>query len=259
MPLLPKTIQQIQTMKMTYKGKRTLVITICLAIGLTARLIYCIKYPVMPRDSYIYYDIIMAWNETGQLSHGENGTIPPLALFLFSIPSIHFGLDVMKGAVLINILSGMAFLHFCIMIMDDVRNNLIWDFMVGILAATHPTLLQFSCQMTREMTYLLFVILAVFFFIHQRDRPVLPYMAMAGFFSSAAFLCRHEALELFPVIMSASLFFPLRTSCIARTKMIGTYLLSGGAAFFLILEKIDIPLSYFSVYYGEFLTKTIFR
>jgi len=231
------------------------IIAICLAIGVFERLLYCIRYPVMVRDSYIYFNIIKEWNATGQFR--TEGTLPPLSLYLLRIPSHFFSYDIMKGGVLVNVLFGIAIIALSILIVHCICNKLVVDFIFGILVSTHPTLVYYSCQMTRENSYLLFVFLSCLTLIIGIQKNRMIYFMLTGLFSAATYLCRHEALELIPITVLTIVFFGEKKVWFACITRILVFMLFYAVSFALITHLIGIPMQYYYGYYEEFENKTL--
>lgn len=231
------------------------IIAICLAIGVFERLLYCIRYPVMVRDSYIYCDIIKEWNATGQFR--TEGTLPPLSLYLLRIPSHFFSYDIMKGGVLVNVLFGIAIIALSILIVHCICNNLVVDFIFGILVSTHPTLVYYSCQMTRENPYLFFMFLTCLMLIIGTQKKRMIYFMLTGLFSAAAYLCRHEALELVLITILTIFFFSEKKAWRVCLKRLFVFMLIYIISFAVITYSIGIPIQYYYGYYEELENKTL--
>lgn len=231
------------------------IILFCSFLGLCERLFHLIEYPVIARDSYIYYNILKEWNETGTIAQG--GTTPPLALFLFRIPSLLFNYDIIKGGIIINVLLGELIVALAIIISYTIRKNYLFNLTVGILTSTHPTLVHYSCQMTRETSYLAFIEFSCLFLIIFIKRQNIFYIILSGLFSAIAYSCRHEALELIPIALFAIISFTHQKTFLRYAKEIFTYLFSFMVTFVSIPFLIGIPICYYKGYYIEFLSKCL--
>ena len=73
---------------------------VCMVIGAIVRLYYCISFFVPVRDTYVYEEYIRQWTLYGEIPEGA--TFPPLGLFILRIPSLYYGLDIIKGDVSSN-------------------------------------------------------------------------------------------------------------------------------------------------------------
>ena len=209
----------------------------------------------MVRDSFIYYQIINDWNSTGQFK--TEGTIPPLSLYFLRIPSHFFQYDIMKGGVLVNVLLGIAIVVISIMIVHCICNSLIVDLIFGLLVATHPKLVYYSCQMTRENSYLFFVFLSCLTLIIGNQKKRMIYIMMTGVFAAAAYLCRHEALELIPITVLTIVFFSEKKAWTACLKKILAFSLFFVLSFAVITHLIGVPMQYYYGYYEEFENKSL--
>ena len=168
-------------------------------IGLMCRMAYCIRYPVQPRDSYKYEWVVSLWEETGEVS--DQITFFPLSLWILKTPYHSFQYDIIRGAIIINVLLGLLIIYFSTIIADRMFKNRYVVANVGLLVATNPMLIRFSCTFLRENTYLLFSVIAFSCFLRYYMRPDLLSVSLCSFFGALAFLCRLEGLEVFAVFV----------------------------------------------------------
>ena len=153
-----------QASKLKDKNNRLFfVIVICLAIGGLLRVFYCLKYPVPVRDSFSYKFFIEEWVKYGKLPYGKD--FPPLGLYLLHIPSALTGCETIKSSIIMNVLFGMLFICVSVYISKCIFSSTFVQCVIGLIVATHPTLIDYSCQGTRENSYLLFCCLSIFFII----------------------------------------------------------------------------------------------
>ena len=179
------------------KNERDIIAVLCMLTGLICRMAYCIRYPVQPRDSYKYEWVIALWEETGEIS--DQITFFPLSLWILKTPYHLFRYDIMKGGIIINILLGVLIIFFSVIIADRIFENKYVVACVGLLVATHPMLVRFSCTFLRENTYLFFSVIAFSCFFHYYIRPKFFSVFLCSLFSALAFLCRLESLEVFAI------------------------------------------------------------
>lgn len=215
----------------------------CVALGGLIRVIYCIVYPVPVRDSFKYKEFIELWDYSGIIP--GKSYYPPLSIFILKIPYSLFGYDVIKGGTIINIVLGLGIIIALIKIAYALFPSKAAALCSGILVATHPTLIHYSCQMTRENSYLFFSCLATYFFIKSLTRTSkLFYVAYAAIFSSCALLCRFEALELFAIFVLWITFSNLKSFSKGIKKLflfISFSIISFGS----IVYIMNVPFSYF--------------
>lgn len=225
---------------------------LCVALGGLIRVIYCIVYPVPVRDAFAYKEFIELWNYSGIIP--GDSCFPPLSMFLLKTPYSLFEYDVIKGGTIINIVFGLGIIIMLIKISYEIFSSKIAALCSGLLVATHPTLIHYSCQMTRENSYLFFSCLAVLFFIKSLNRSSKPfYVAYAAIFSSCAFLCRFEALELFVIFVLWIICSNLK-SFLTGIKKLFLFTSFSIISFGSILYITNIPFSYFlnARYLSEF-------
>ncbi len=216
---------------------------LCVVLGGLIRIIYCIVYPVPVRDAFVYKEFIESWNYSGIIP--GDSYFPPLGLFLLKIPYSLFEYDVIKGGTIVNIVLGLGIIITLISVSYEIYPSKIVALCSGLLVATHPTLVHYSCQMTRENPYLFFSCLATLFFLKSLNRTSKPfYVVYAAIFSTSAFLCRFEALELFVifVLLIICLNFKSISTGIKKLFLFTSFsVISFGS----IIYIINIPISYF--------------
>jgi len=88
----------------------------CVVLGFAIRIGYFFRFPVQSRDSYIYCELIKEWNSTHIIPTYQEKTIPPLGIFLLREPSYLFDYDVIKGAVLVNMILGLLIIVILMLI-----------------------------------------------------------------------------------------------------------------------------------------------
>lgn len=211
MDLSPKT-ERIKTTSRPDAKKhletRIIVIISCI-IGLLFRLAYCIWFPVQPRDAYIYSHLISQWESTGRILDPIG--IFPLSLWILKIPNHFFQYDVIKGAVLVNLLLGLTLIAIMQkIIMRFFKENMI-ILLTGLIIATHPVLVRISCSCLRENTYLFFLLLSLDSLLGYIMQRKMFYLLSSSALGAIAFMCRLEGAETLFFI-----FFTLFSLCLFR-------------------------------------------
>lgn len=184
-----------------------LLTVLCVIVGAVFRILYFIIYPVQPRDSFFYVELISEWIDTGKI-HGIS--FFPLSLWILKIPNLVFHCDILKGGLVVNHILGLLFI-ITIMIsvqylFEDNRINLV----VGLAMATHPKLIAFSCSFLRENSYLVFCSLSFLFLIKYARTMNVKNILGASICAALSFLCRLEGFEIlaiFNIILLGFLFF----------------------------------------------------
>ena len=226
-------------------SKRFITTVICAIVAGITRILYCWVYPVPVRDSFAYKEIIEYWIRFGSLP--EESHSPPLGLLFFKIPAEYFDYDVIKTGIAVNVLLGVCIVISIVWIAYVIGLSNMESLLVGIIAATHPTLVKLSCQMIREDSYLLFCslsILTTFLFLkNRRNRQII----LMSLFAASAYLCRHEGLELIPIICLLILVC-FKDTFFGRTKRIILFLGLYAVSIVGITCTLDIPIDYYKAY-----------
>jgi hypothetical protein len=160
-----------------------------------------IKYPLQLRDSYTYLEIINAWEKNGRIIDAIN--FFPLSLWILKKPYELFNCDIIKGGLVINCAAGIAIVCLAIQIAHKLFGNWMIDLFVGLTAATHPFLIETSCYFLRENLFILFSVIAFYFFVDYYKNYRILSLLLISVFSCLGFLSRTEGFELIAVyIMS---------------------------------------------------------
>lgn len=216
---------------------------LCVTLGGLIRVIYCIIYPVPVRDAFKYKEFIELWNSSGIIP--DDTYFPPLSMFLLKTPYSLFEYDVIKGGTIVNIVLGLAIIITLINVSYEIFPSKFVAMCSGLFVATHPTIVQHSCQMTRENSYLFFSCLATLFFIKSLNiTNKLFYVTCAAIFSSCAFLCRFEALELYAIFVLLIICSNLKSISIGIRELF-LFISFSIISFTLILYVTATPFSYF--------------
>lgn len=226
---------------------------VCVTIGGIIRILYCWKYPIPVRDAYDYEMFLRQWYSTGIIP--QTVFYPPLGLYLMKIPVSWGYMDIMKGGICVNMILGLCLIITFIQIARSLNDSLLLMYCVGLISATHPALIEFSCHMLRENSYLFFCSISVLFVILFLKQRMVPYLMITSTCLSAAFLCRTEAIEL--------LFYTIIIYLInsqenikKRLKDVLFTILISVVSFIVILSLIDVPLNYYSKSLG-YLNRTV--
>lgn len=226
------------------------IIVICQTIGLVARLLYIVYYPVPVRDSYGYAQFISAWNHSGSFPSGTH--FPPLSVYLLKIPSDIYHIDIIKGGTIMNMIMGVMLIGLIVYLVSLLSPSPIFLFVAGLLVSTHSTFINYSCHMTRETGYLFFLTFALICIIKYFHSKRLYYIFLTSLSCSAACLCRFEALEFCFVVLLVLLIWKKRYNVL---KCYLLFMLLYISFFFLISLAIGAPISY---YYELFLKPDVF-
>ena len=235
----------------TSKNKNSLfyIILVSLILGGIVRIAYLWVYPVPVRDAYTYCEFIGEWISSGRIPEDAGGGFPPLGLYLFKQTGTILNLDIIKSGTIVNMLAGLLIIATLGTIAHTIIPFSPFVLGVSLVSATHPRLVDYSCQATRENTYLLFTGLSILFFIrYLKSNDRLCLVVVSAVFACAAFLCRHEGFELL-ILANCVILLYQKKPILKRLKTVllfsATYVLS----FFLISQLIGVPLSYYGSSY----------
>ena len=177
-----------------------IIIILCLCLGGATRFLYCIKYPVQPRDVYPYIYEMENWEKEQRIN------VPYLSLYLLNIPHKMLKCDIKKGGVCVNVMVGQLIIILSILSFRELSDNKIGLWVVGLITSTHPTLIHYSCVLLRENTYLLFCIVSINLLILWYKKKSIIYIFLGGVTAALSFLCRYEGLEICVIYMLVMLF-----------------------------------------------------
>lgn len=173
-------------------------------IALLTRCYYIIKYPVQDRDVYVYERL--AQESVNQEDTRINETIPPLAVKLIRESDRWLGLGIIKSGIVMNMVLGIGISLITLVIADLICGNPIITMCVGLISATHPTLVHYSTQMLRENSYLFFATLSIMFMVKYAISKKKANIVLIALTTMASTLCRHEGLELIVLTLFLLLF-----------------------------------------------------
>ena len=180
----------------------------CVVMGAITRIVYCLKYPVPVRDAYEYAGNVADWSETGILHSSRR--IPPLFLFLVKECSRYTDYDIMKTGVVLNVLLGLVLVFLSIIIADKLSGSWLVCLIVGAIAATHPTMVEYSCQMLRENSFLVFLFLEFILLMEYAKTQKIHLILICAFCGMCSIFCRLEGVEIIIPAIAAIIFFNIQ-------------------------------------------------
>lgn len=158
--------------------------------------------PTLGRDSVNYIGIIQLWHRTGSIDGVlkvlPDFWFPPLSLF-FGKLLVDCGLSAESAAVGMNIFFACFLPLIVFGIAREVTQNKKIALCSAILLAFNPTVIDLAVEAQRDMPYLFFCGLLLFFACSAIRRNRWYWWTAAGVFFAPSFLIRYETLELLPV------------------------------------------------------------
>lgn len=161
---------------------------------------YCRSHsPTLGRDSLYYINLIQLWHETGsfeELWQSNKGIwIPPLYLFLGK-KLVDLGCITENAAVGLNMFFA-CFLPWIVWgIAREVTQSVKIASCAAVLIAFNPTVITLGTEAQRDMPYLFFCGIMIYFICCAIRREKWYYWGAAGIFFALSFLTRYETLEM---------------------------------------------------------------
>ena len=205
------------------------------------RLLYLITYPMPVRDSYTYKQYIIQLIEH---DFPESKYIPPVGLYILKAPADFFNVDPIVCGTVLNVVLGVLIIIFGLRAFGEICKSFICYCCMGLIIASHPSLISFSCQLSRENLYLLFCILSAYNCIRAIKTRNLFFFALTAVFSAMAFLCRFEGLEIV-FFFALALFFYLRRIKDVLEKLLIFLVVYLATIFVVVVGIIGLPFAYF--------------
>ena len=231
--------------------KNTEIAILCVAIGFFCRLIYLIEYPTQTRDSYKYESIIYNWEKKGEYPIDKKKY--KLTLWILKIPYSVFKCDIKNGAVGINLALGLLLIALIIFQSSVIINDKISLLFIGILAATHPTLIKYSCTLLRENIFLVFLTLALSSLYNYYKTAHTNNIVLFSICGSLAFLSRLEAIEIILLFYEVAFYMFIKHKI--NKKKLGYDLMLNMLIYLLCIvlanELFDINLFDYTIYAKE--------
>ena len=248
--LLPQYSRQIMKMYFSVKyNKRITYIIVCIILGAILRITYCWKYPVPVRDSFEYEDFIVQWKNTGEIPVRIG--YPPLFMYIVKSLSEFFDYPIMETGIVINIIMGLGIIAVLMHISYLMTSSNLAVLCIGLFSATHYSLIQYSCQMTRENSYLLFGCLSFLnFLLFYKKRIKFIPVILCSIFVALACLCRHEALEII-IIYIGMIMLNKRITSKKKTMYLVFLCLTTAISFYVIVHCIGLSDVYYKQYFIE--------
>ena len=207
-----------------YKRNRVfLFCVVFILLGLLFRCIHIFKYSIQSRDSYDYKEEIAEI----QKDKSHSGNYPIVSMYLMSLPSRLFGLDIIKGGVIVNMILGVSIIALIVKTCYNITRSSLLMFYAGIITASYSDFIYFSTQLLRENSYLFFVCAALEM-LTRRGKDSLLKLFLLGFYTICAVLCRFEGLEIiimYTVFKASAFLFDKHKTGKKFVKFVANYVL----------------------------------
>lgn len=163
-------------------------------------------HPEQGRDSIQYITLIEEWHRGGLvllLQRWPQCWFPPLYFYLAQL-FMYPGLSAECAGVWLSMICGALVPAVVFGISYEITRETRLSLASALLAAVNPTLVELSCRVQRDVPYLFFAALVLYFLLAGVRRKKWYLFLLSGGFCSAAILIRYEAAEfLLLVLLSA--------------------------------------------------------
>jgi 4-amino-4-deoxy-L-arabinose transferase-like glycosyltransferase len=177
---------------------------LCLMLGALIRILYCLIYPVQPRDAYYYISLAEEIKQTGRIVEKIN--FYPLSIWLMSIPSRILDYNTAKGGIIVNLLFGLVCIVVAMEIAGKVFKKNSVALFIGLLLATNNSLIRFSCVFLRESIFICFTIISLYFLANYYIKGNLVSILGISIFGVLALMCRLEGIEICVLFIITEIF-----------------------------------------------------
>ena len=232
-------------------------------LSLFLHLISWFLEPAISRDGIFYLELVQVWHEQGDfqgvLTEWPQFWLPPFPLYLmklltdcgFSVEAAGVGLNIAMGCCMPLIVYGIA--------MEITRERKI-ALCSALLMALNPSMIELAIEVQRDMIYLFFCGLLIYFLACGIRRQKWFYWVFAGVFFACSFLTRYETLEFVPLIAFYFLFLLIAKYMSWKKVLLnGTvFLVSMAAVFFLLIHIMGVQAHLFGSYQNYYWKKWLF-
>ena len=172
--------------------RRFYIYVIIFVLACIIRIAFMIQNPVRVRDSFEYRNVL---ENKEKVVFDKNHVYPPLAMYIIGLPGMITKCNTIKGGCVIDNVLGLMIVLTIMLIAQEFTKSLLNLFCIGLLAATHESLVEYSCEMLRENSFLIFCSIGVLCMVRAIKRRSYLYHVLCGVFFSLGVMCRYEALE----------------------------------------------------------------
>lgn len=211
--LLRKYFDTISVDNNVYLPKKICIglLIVCVVLGGIFRFLAWWQDPIISRDGLVYIqwaEDLQAYGGDFELLSRTFGQYPQSPLFISILACNVGGISPHGIGVTMNIILGSCFSIVVFGILYQISRSPVIGLTGAFFAAIHPTLINYSIELQREMGYLFFA--GCFFYCILYEFRHINWYAAAGAGMSAvmAFFFRYEGIELFlfAVIIFVTMF-----------------------------------------------------
>lgn len=174
--------------------------------GLGIRCFLLMQGHTLSRDSIQYVQEAKQWHRDGALKVNPESWRPPL--FIYLIKNLMRGnISAENAGLAINLVFGVLLIPVIFLLTKLLINNNLVALGAASLAAVHPSLVEFSCEIQRDCLYLFLCGLFCCFLLLGAQKKHWYYWCLGGITLALAAFCRMEALEFFVILIIYGICF----------------------------------------------------
>ena len=211
--------------------------------------------PTLSRDSIFYLELVQEL-DNGKVDPVQKNRLPPFLLYLMKLLT-DCGIPAEAAGVGLNIVMGCCLPLIVYGIAMEITGKRKIALCSALLTALNPSMIELAIEVQRDMIYLFFCGLLIYFLACGIRRQRCFYWVFAGVFFACSFLTRYETLEFVPLIAFYFLFL-LITKYMPWKKLLinaSVFLASMAAVFFLLIHTMGVQEHLFGSYQKYYLQK----
>jgi len=216
----------------------------CVLLALGIRGLELWMEPVISRDGLHYVELaeaLQAANNNFEVLTAQEGGYAQSPLFVTILSARISGMNPHTIALVLNITLGSLFPLIIFLLLRQMRASPDAALAGAFLAALHPTLIDYSIEVQREMGYLFFSGMFFLFLFGELNGKNWKYAAGTAIFAVLAFFFRYEGWELplFALIVYGILLFRQKSTPWQGIQRIGMFAAVGCLSTFLLLLAVQ--------------------
>ncbi|MBO4304932.1 MAG: glycosyltransferase family 39 protein [Lentisphaeria bacterium] len=197
-----------------FSSRRGLVLTLAFLtlLCLAGILLFRHFHPEQSRDAVLYIHLIGRWHQEGFAGIIRAWTtfwLPPLYFYLSHL-LMCLGLSAESAGLFLSMTCGAALPLVAFGIAFEILQRKDIALGAALLTAVNPNVIELACCVQRDIPYLFFAGLVLYFFIAGIQREKWFFCLLAGVFCAASLFMRFEALEFIPLVVLYGLIALLR-------------------------------------------------
>lgn len=240
---------------------RTFLLLTCIPLLSLFLSLFCWNLePTVSRDGLLYLELVQVWHDHGSfqavLEYWPQFWIPPFPLYLMKLLT-DCGIPAEAAGVGLNIVMGCCLPLIVYGIAMEITGKRKIALCSALLTALNPSMIELAIEVQRDMIYLFFCGLLIYFLACGIRRQRCFYWVFAGVFFACSFLTRYETLEFIPLIAFYFLFLLIAKYMSWKKLLINAsvFLASMAAVFFLLIHTMGVQEHLFGSYQKYYLQK----